>query len=242
MLLEAVDADDAVSAALVTGMQQRGWLIAQRDQPGTSWINLPSRWDEYLATVSKNHRKRCRKWQREFFESGRARVQIATDPQECLSFFERLVLLHNERRQSAGMRGAFEDDRFRSFHQLAIRRLARRGRLQLRLLTVDHELVAVEHLLVDAAAFYAYQSGMSAAGEAVSAGNLSILSLIRDAIEQGRRRVDLLRGTEAYKFSWGAVHRAAPTKVLRRRSVAGLMQSCLDNAVQRARLLKNTSA
>ncbi len=240
MFLEAADADDAVLARQLAGLRERGWLVTTRAQSGSSCIELPASWEQYLATVSKNHRKRCRKWQREFFETGRARVDVATEPEDCLQSFGHLVRLHNQRRQAAGKRGAFEDDDFRQFHRLAIRRLAESGKIQLRLVWIDEEPAAVEYVLVDNAALYAYQSGMSTAGEAVSAGNLSVLSLIRDAIELRRRRVDLLRGTEAYKFSWGAVHREAATVLLRRRSVTGLVQSCLDNAVQRARQLRTT--
>jgi len=235
MTLEAVDADNRLLEPLVSGVERRGWLITTRAEPGSCSIALPQSWDDYLMMVSKNHRKRCRKWQREFFDTGRARVEVATEPADAFAAFEQLVLLHNRRRQSAGSCGAFEDARFLRFHQLAIHRLARRGAVQLRLLRVDGQLVAAEYLLVDDDALYAYQSGLCDVGAAVSAGSLSILSLVRSAIDEGRSRVDLLRGAEPYKLSWGAVHRPAQTIIARRPTMAGLLQTCFDNALHQAR-------
>jgi CelD/BcsL family acetyltransferase involved in cellulose biosynthesis len=241
LALESVDVDDSVQESFVLGMCRRGVLSAVREEAGSAWIRLPSSWDDYLAIVSKNHRKRCRRWQREFFDTGRTRVQVVTDSTDCVEAYEKLVSLHNQRRKSAGTRGAFEDARFNRFHQLTIRHLARREKLQLRLLSVDHQLAAVEYVLVDDATAFAYQSGLSSFGESLSAGNLSMLSLIRDTIDHGKRRVDLLRGTEAYKFSWGAAHRPARTIVLRRRSPSGLLQSYLDDTMQWARRVKRSN-
>jgi CelD/BcsL family acetyltransferase involved in cellulose biosynthesis len=239
---DAIDSDDRLLEALISGMHQNGWLITDRSEPGTACIELPASWDEYLQKVSKNHRKRCRRLQREFFETERVRTQVATDPAECLQAFEHLVSLHNERRRSIGGRGAFEDPQFRRFHELAIHRLATSGKLQLRLLEVDNQLAAIEYLLTDDTTLYAYQSGLSPYGETISAGTLSMLSLIRDSIDHRRQRIDLLRGTEPYKFSWGAVHRPARTTILRRRSLAAVVESCFDNARERARAWKNSPA
>jgi CelD/BcsL family acetyltransferase involved in cellulose biosynthesis len=240
--LESVDADDNVASAVVASLRARDWLAAEREEPGSAWIDLPTSWEEYLSGVSKNHRKRCRRWFREFFESGRAQVEIANRPAECARVFDYLVELHNERRRAAGSRGAFENGEFRSFHRLAIRRLAGRGRVELRLLSVDGQPMAAEYLLVDASSVYAYQSGLHATGEVVSAGSLSMLSLIHDAIVAGRRRADLLRGTESYKFSWGAAHRPAQTIVLRPRTVAGVFGTCFDAARERAKSWKHAAA
>ena len=236
--LDAVNVDDMQLEALVAGIRHRGWLITAPEDIGSCWISLPSSWDDYLNIISKNHRKRCRRWQREFFDTGRARVHVATEPADCVAAYEQLVFLHNQRRQSSGSCGAFEDTKFRRFHQLAIHSLARSGRVQLRLLTVDEQLAAVEYVLTDDTAFYAYQSGLSDAGAAVSAGSLSILSLLRAAVDHRRRRVDLLRGVEPYKFSWGAVHRPAQSIVARRKTMTALLQTYFDKAVQQARCMR----
>ena len=235
---EAVNGDDRRLQSLVSGIRDRGWLITAAEDTGSCCISLSANLDDYFDAVSKNHRKRCRRWQREYFETGRASLHVATEPADCCAAYEQLVLLHNQRRQSAGTCGAFEDERFCRFHELAIDRLARRGQVQLRLLSVDEQLAAVEYVLMDETALYAYQSGLSDAGAAVSAGSLSVLSLLRAAADSGRRRVDLLRGVEPYKFSWGAVHRPAQTIVARRRTWSGMLQTCFDQARHQVRSMR----
>jgi CelD/BcsL family acetyltransferase involved in cellulose biosynthesis len=235
---EAVNVDDGRCQQLLDGIEKQGWLITAPEDTGSCSISLPASWDEYLKTVSKNQRKRCRRWQREFFDTGRAQVEVVTDPAECRAAFEQLVVLHNERRQATGTCGAFEDDRFRRFHESAIDRLAQRGQVQLRLLSVDGQLAAVEYVLTDEKAFYAYQSGLSDEGAALSAGSLSVLSLLWEAVASGRRQVDLLRGVEPYKFSWGATHRPARTVVARRRTWSGVLHTCFDRARHQVRSMR----
>jgi CelD/BcsL family acetyltransferase involved in cellulose biosynthesis len=116
--------------------------------------------------------------------------------------------------------------------------LARRGQIQLRLLSIDEKLAAMEYVLTDETGFYAYQSGLSDVGAEHSAGNLSILSLLRAATDSGRRQVDLLRGVESYKFSWGAECRPARTIVARRRTWSGMLQTCIDRAMQQVRSIR----
>ena len=85
---------------------------------------------------------------------------------------------------------------------------------------------------------FAYQSGMSVRDELLSPGNLSVMAMLRDAIAAGCRRVDLLRGTETYKFSWTAHHRPARTTVIRQPSVAGHVGAWCDIAWQKLKRAK----
>jgi CelD/BcsL family acetyltransferase involved in cellulose biosynthesis len=128
-------------------------------------------------------------------------VTVTQQPTACCSAWRSLIDLHRERRTSLSEKPTFDDRKFYSFHETAIQPLGNSGQLQIRVLRLDGEPVAAEHVLQDQSALFAYQSGMSGRGETESAGNLSILAMIRDAIASGRRRVDLLRGNEPYKFS-----------------------------------------
>ncbi len=221
LVLEDIDADDPLMATFIHRLKQSGFGLVQKQSGGTCTIPLPGSWEEYLSSLTKNHRKRCRRWVREFFDTGRATVTVNTTPQDCLNAYEVLTDLHRERRNNLGGTGAFDDEVFWSFHRDAIRALAARQGCELRLLQVDGETVAAEYVLVDSSGFYAYQSGLGRKGEAVSAGSLSLLAVIRDAIRRGMSRVDLLRGTEDYKFHWGAVHRPAKTLFCFPASISG---------------------
>lgn len=237
--LESINADDCLLNTFTQQMLDTGGLVTDQQQAGSAFVNLPESWDEYLMSVSKNHRKRCRRWDKEFFQSNRASVEVATDPDHCLQAWTTLVELHNTRRTELGQTGAFEDPLFADFHRQAIPRLAAADALQLRILRIDSQPVAAEYLLVDDRAWFAYQSGMNHPGQQLGAGNLSIMAMLRDAIDSGVAKFDLLRGAEPYKFSWGAVHLPAITRTLRRPSASAHLATLGDSAWQAARQVKS---
>jgi len=238
--LEAIDEDDPACRRLIDDLVAAGCSRVQAEQPGNCYVELPPTLNEYLMSISKNHRKRCRRWQKQFFDTGRARLEVATGTDYCLRNWHSLVELHNTRRSSLGERGAFEDHKFAKFHQQVIPKLAASGNVQLRVLEVDGTPMAAEYVLRDQRTCYAYQSGMSASGEEVSAGSLSIFALVRDAIDAGCQRLDLLRGDEPYKFSWGAVHRPASSITLRRPSSAARLLTLRDSAWIAAKRLRRS--
>lgn len=213
--LEAVDSRDPNCGGLLQALSQAGCPQLGRPDVGSCAIDLPGDWENYLMQVSKNHRKRCRRWYKQYFETGRATVDVATTTSECMASWQNLIDLHNARRATVGQQGAFHDPRFAEFLRRVTPKLADRGSVQLRLLRIDERPLAAEYVLLGPDCWYAYQSGLSPAGQEHAAGSLSILAMLRDAVAAGCTRFDLLRGDEDYKFSWGATHRPASTLTVR---------------------------
>ncbi|MEM9659342.1 MAG: GNAT family N-acetyltransferase, partial [Planctomycetota bacterium] len=145
--LESVDSDDVVVADLAAALAERGQPITRRPEPGSCCIELPATWEQYLAGVSKNHRKKCRRIEKQLLDTGRAETRILNTSSDCLAALEQLAALHGERRRTLGEAGAFDDARFRAFHAAAIAQLADHGDARLRLLSVDGETVAAEYVL-----------------------------------------------------------------------------------------------
>lgn len=218
---ESVDECEVPLRRIAAHVADSGMLHMVRREPGSCVVDLPGDWETYLGSLSKNHRKRCRRWERAYFDDGQVRVEIANvaDGERCA--LDRLIALHGQRRERLGDAGSFTDTEFVRFHRAAFQDMAAAGTAYCRFLVRDDQDLAAEYVLDDGQAFYAYQSGLSAAGEEISAGSLSLLALIRDAIAMGRRRVDLLRGVEPYKFHWNARHVPAETLVVRRPTLGG---------------------
>ncbi len=61
--------------------------------------------------------------------------------------------------------------------------------------------------------FY-YLGGFDPALRAASPGAVLLARVAEEAIRSGLRRLDFLRGREAYKYAWGAVDRPAVRRVL----------------------------
>ena len=239
IVFESIDSESSVYRTMLSALTNSNTIRSGRSEVGSCYVELPDTWEEYLLRVSKNHRKRCRRWIKTYFLSGRAIVDTATTPEACLRYWDTLVRLHNDRRNQMGECGVFENQYFARFHERVVPKLAAVGNLQLRILRVDGQALAAEYVLQDDTTWYAYQSGLSPEGEAVSAGNLSIVALMRDAISAGCKRVDLLRGVEPYKFSWNAERLPSKAIIFRRPTLAGHVATLRDSVKALARDFKN---
>lgn len=214
--LTGVDAEDTVLAKLVKRLDLHGNTIHRRAGPSCWRIDLPTRWDDYLAVLSKTHRKRIRRNQRTMFETGRAVLHTVQRARELSGAMDILVDLHQRRWSSTGQPGCFASSRFNSFHRELAGHLLRAGQLRLQWLEFDRRPIAAEYQLVGDGIVFAYQSGIDPDMEEVSPGRLITMATIRQAIEQGYRAFDFLRGDEPYKQHW----RAEPRDCLEIRAVA----------------------
>jgi CelD/BcsL family acetyltransferase involved in cellulose biosynthesis len=205
LLLEFVDADDEAIYATMQHFVENGCFHRLRPLPSCWKIALPASWDEYLAMLSRSLRKRCRKLQRQFFDSGLIKIRQVKSEADLQEGFEILLQLHAARWGSDEKpRGVFEDQRFRTFHQTVSRKLLTRGQLRLAWLEYAGKPLAVEYQFVDSKTVYAYQAGIDLSMNAYSPGKLSMMAAIQFALARGCKTFDLLRGNEPYKANWRA--------------------------------------
>lgn len=195
-------------------------LVHQRDAVPTCEINLPKTWDEYLASLSKNHRKRCRRWLREYDDIERMETISTLDSWDCEDAFETLVRLHNERRGDLDQ-GLFACPDFKEFLKAAFTELSQLEMAEISAIRVDQQILAVELEFYNSTTTFAYQSGLADGGLKYSGGSLSLLRRIRNAIQNGRLTYDLMRGNEAYKFHWDAVQHPTVRLQIRSHTMSG---------------------
>jgi CelD/BcsL family acetyltransferase involved in cellulose biosynthesis len=204
--LSAVDANDQGVAELVAALEEHDCIVS-RHAANSCWVlELPASWDDYLASISKSHRKQLRQLERRVLESERARWHQVTSASELPATWNILVDLHQRRRKSLGEPGCFASRLFHDFHREATERLLARGQLRLSSFELDGSPAAAEYHLADASTTYAYQGGVDPDRLAEEPGRLSTILCLRAAIAEGHTRMDFLRGDEPYKAHW----RAAP--------------------------------
>jgi CelD/BcsL family acetyltransferase involved in cellulose biosynthesis len=221
--LAAVDADDAAIGALTSALEDCGCVVSA--YAADSWwaVELPERWDLYLAALSKSHRKQLRRLERDDLDSDRARWHQVTTPTELESAWDVLVDLHQRRRHSLGEPGCFASRLFHDFHREVAGRLLHCGALRMSWLELDSSPAAAEYHFTGGATTYAYQGGVDPERLAEEPGRLSTILCLREAIAQGQRRFDFLRGDEPYKAHWRAVsHRAYDYRIAPNRRLARL--------------------
>ena len=200
--LEAIDGLGA-SAQLVNQWSDRV-SVHQEAGDAVCSIALPDSWDDYLSSLSKNHRKRVRRWARQYLDTNQVEARCTGNGWDLDEAFESLVELHNLRRQYMPETGAFESQKFRDFHKDALRRLGPRGQAAICGIFVNDKPVAIEYELSNADTVFAYQSGADLDGGLSSPGSISILVRLKFALGYGKKTYDLMRGDEDYKLHWGA--------------------------------------
>lgn len=237
--LASVDDDDTTVVPFVNRLVESGCELHVRETVGCWTVDLPDSWDAYLSGLSKNHRKRCRRWQRTYFDSNRAKV-VLRSVEDFQDGWDRLASLNEERRGYIGDRSAFTDQRFHQFHLSILGNLLAQGKAELRELHLDGKRKAMEYTLQHEGTLFCYQSGMTMEPACDGYGNLSILALFRDAIERGCRRLDFLRGDEDYKQHWGARRGGCSDYHLAANSLIGKAHTTYFRTVDLARGLRDS--
>jgi CelD/BcsL family acetyltransferase involved in cellulose biosynthesis len=148
-------------------------------------------------------RKKLRYARRRLDALGEVSFEQAT-AESLDEFLDALFHWHSIRWQSRESGGVLAETRTQRFHRYAAHELLRAGLLRLYGLRVDGVLRGALYCLDRNGRVYYYISGFDPQLAAFSPGSL----LIRHAWEQARaagdREFDFLRGSEAYKYAWGA--------------------------------------
>lgn len=206
--LSAIASNDLPIERLLVYLAAEGSSVYRRPGMNCWRLELPATWDDYLAMLSKSHRKQLRRLDRDFFRSGRARMHWVHEPNQLENGLDVLVRLHQSRWKYRGRPGCFASERFLKFHREVALRMLAFDQLLMSWLEIDGRAVAAEYHLSGDRIVYAYQSGVAPKALDFQPGHLSHLATIRRAIERGDRAFDFLRGDEPYKSHWRAVPRS----------------------------------
>lgn len=134
-------------------------------------------------------------------------VETAT-PDTLDASMAALIRLHQSRWTAQNQPGTFADPLAAAFHAEAAPALLAAGLLRLRVLRVQGVAAAACYaLLTGHGRILFYLSGFDAAFAAISPGTLLLADMLEQAIREGRREANFLRGNEAYKYAWGGVDR-----------------------------------
>jgi CelD/BcsL family acetyltransferase involved in cellulose biosynthesis len=221
--LSAVDTGDNAVDHLLAHFEDRDCLVSRHLADSCWALELPPTWDEYLAGISKSHRKQLRQLERRVVESERVQWHRVTNAAEFDQGWPVLVDLHQRRRRSLGEPGCFASRVFHDFHYEVATRLLGHNRLRLSWLELDGTPAAAEYHFADSTATYAYQGGVDPDRLADEPGRLSTILCLKAAIDEGHKQLDFLRGDEPYKAHWRATpHETYDYRIIPNRRLARL--------------------
>ena len=202
--LNGVDAADTLVRRLTACLEARGHTLHVRNGLNCWRLKLPDHWDDYLATLSRNRRQKCRSILRKTFDNGSAVLHRAEDNDSLQRGLEILVDLHQRRRASIGEGGCFSSEPFRNFIAEIADRFLQQETLRLQWIEIDGLPVAADFSLCGGDCTYGYQCGINPDFDRLRPGTLMMVANLKSAIAQGYREFDFLRGDEDYKLHWGA--------------------------------------
>jgi CelD/BcsL family acetyltransferase involved in cellulose biosynthesis len=168
------------------------------------FVRLPSSWEDYLSTLSRNSRKTVRHKRRQIEAGGEVRFAVAETPEALERAFSAFLTLHQERWKSADREGCFASPVFADFMRRLTPRLARRGGVRIATLETNGEAAAAYYLLCDDRAWHYYNSGMALERfGGLSPGGVCQGYIIEEAIRRGLAEYHFLKGgAGSYKYHW----------------------------------------
>ena len=202
-------------AAVTAAAPGAGFSAVREEEALSPKVCLPDTWDEYLSTLSKKDRHELRrKLRRLDTAGGDVALKVVTEAGEAATELD--TLFHLMRISSHHKEEFLDRPGMEAFFREMTATMAAEGMLRFYFLTFDGVAVASVLNFDLGGQLYMYNSGYDPAYSHYAVGLMSKTLLIKDAIENGRRCVDFLRGDEAYKYDLGGkdqqVYRLVLTK------------------------------
>ncbi len=241
--LDNIPINDMHWAKFLERMEARGNTVAQQSAQRCWSIQNLEGWEEYLARISKSHRKQLRRIVKRELAGPQLAFQIAEDEESFETGWSALVDLHQKRWAARGIDGCFTSEAFHDYLKTASLRLLADGKLDLGWLEDEGRPVAAQLDIRSATSSFAYQAGVDPEVEDYGPGQVLQTAMLKRAADAGVSRYDFLRGDEPYKAHW----RAEPTecitlRVTPRKPMAQLRSSVWSAGQQLKRWIRSSQA
>ena len=200
---DKLPADSGTVDAFASAFAQAGLATSCSESAVCYVCDLPPTYEEYLASRSKNTRKKIgetRRWLRKQPES--IQLAVADTEEASLHALESLERFHQQRWEAKGYPGAFSDPRVVRFHDAEVRAAHASGNLRMYTLSDGDEILAVSYNFRVGATAQAYLTSFDSNWSKASPGVLLRAFVIEESIAEGATLFDWLEGAETYKKAW----------------------------------------
>ncbi len=139
--LDGIDAEDREVSALVDHLSASNCLVHRRQGMSCWRLELPTDWETYVASLSRNLRRDIRRLERDLLDTDRVVLHHVQRIEELPEAMDIFVDLHQRRRKALGEAGCFASARFLAFYRDVVPDLLRHGQLQFYWLELDGQPV-----------------------------------------------------------------------------------------------------
>lgn len=181
--------------------KQMGYAVECSQVSYSYEIILPRSWESYLYLLKGKQRHEIRRKLRRLNEAGDVQFRVLERSDEISEAMDIFFSLFKASRPD---KSEFLTEQMMSFFRLLAQRMAQQGFLRLFFLDIDQVPAAGVMCFDYNDTLFLYNNGYNPQFSHLSPGFLSKVYSIRDAIEQGKLRYDLLKGDEGYKKRLGS--------------------------------------
>lgn len=194
------------SSVLLAAAAPNGWSDNVAEHDVCPILPIEGAGDELEHLLSTHFRKKLRYYRRSLERMGAVSVDSPTAA-TLDTFMDALFALHAARWQTRGLPGMLATDVDQKFHREAARAMLDAGALRMYATRVNDRIVAIFYGFAAHDTVYYYLSGYDPELEKMSIGTVIVAHAIEQAVRDGARVFDFLRGAEQYKYTWGAKDR-----------------------------------
>jgi CelD/BcsL family acetyltransferase involved in cellulose biosynthesis len=199
LVVGELDPQSPTLARLMAWAHDHRYLWLHREHRTVPYVDLPESFDTYLGSLSSNMRYHVRRRRREM---GDAQIRIIRRGRDVDFALEAFFDLHRRRWERDGLPGNFREPSMQAFLCQFCHAAAQRGWLRIYELSAGGRTQCVMIAFHRKGIAYYYQMGWDPDATVRSPGVVVMAESIEQAIREGLRRYDFLRGDEAYKQRW----------------------------------------
>ncbi len=198
--LESLRPDSTVLTDLIAIARNRGYEVLRHLEGVSVELDLPSTWEEYLATLAAKQRHEVRRKLRRLLEAGKIDYHIVEDSVAVNKAMDSFLKMFSESRED---KATFLTSQRESFFRSLADIMAKTGLLRLGILELDSTPTSMIMYFDYNDCIYLYNSGYDSQYNSLSVGLLCKVLCIKESIQEGKKRFDFLKGDEIYKYHLG---------------------------------------
>lgn len=177
------------------------WPIRVEQPSASPYVELEGDFESYMASRPRHLRKRLKWAHNRVSRDGVSTTFWRRDAIEEETL-EELYRIHIARHRARTGISKFEHEHVRRFNKLKSRLLADRGWLDVSGIEIDGRLAAFAYGVRLRNTYFDWTVGFDPDFARYSPGQLLFEYVLRTSYEAGLKRIDLMAGTEPYKYEW----------------------------------------
>ncbi len=204
--VERCEFDELASGAQALQLGPLGWEERLATASPCPVLALPDNLRGLASGIPPSRLRHLRTARRRVARRGDSAI-IEGDADNAAALLAELVRLHGLRLRAHGQKGVFADPRVEAFHAAALPSLIEQGVARLYALTIGDAIAGVYYGFGHRDRAYSYLAGNDPAFAFESPGSVLLGHAIEGAVREGMSSFDFLRGSDDYKYEWGAKDR-----------------------------------